>query len=408
MRHPGRAIAAGLLGAILAAGTAVSLVRINATPPPPSLQLTAARSYTPIPGPPVPVHQPPQGSLALQGDGRDIALLDADTAHPIASVAKVMTALETLRAHPLKDEFDEGAVLTMTDVDVADYKETVRNDGSSLPVVTGEKLTERQLLLGLLLPSANNFADTLGRWVSGSVDAFVARLNAAAQQMGMAHTHFADPHGFSSDTVSSASDLVLLGKAVLANAPLSALVATRQAKLPDGTQLDNLDSLLGTVPGWLGIKTGSTPLAGGCLLFAARRDVGGATVTMIGAVLHQTDLAAALDAARTAVESGFQGYSVVAADASPPAVTGHVSTRWGATSTLHVATGARGAVALRMGSVVQLTTVTRPVPPGAAAGATVGTVAGSVDGVERFRWSVVLDSAVSPPDWTWMLLHNNS
>jgi D-alanyl-D-alanine carboxypeptidase (penicillin-binding protein 5/6) len=407
MRHPGRVIAAGLLGAILVGGTVVSLVRITATPPPPSLQLTAAGTYTPIPGPPVPVHQPPQGALALQGDGKDIALLDADRARPIASVAKVMTALETLRAHPLKDQFDEGAVLTMTDVDVADYKETVRNDGSSLPVVAGEKLTERQLLLGLLLPSANNFADTLARWVSGSVDAFVTRLNAAAQQMGMAHTHFVDPHGFSPDTVSSASDLVLLGKAVLANTPLSAVVATQQARLPDGTQIENLDSLLGTVPGWLGIKTGSTPLAGGCLLFAARRDVGGGQVTLVGAVLHQTDLAAALDAARTAVESGFQGYGVVTTDTSPPAVTGQVTTKWGAMSSLHVATGGHAAVALRMGSVVQLSTTTRPVASGAAAGATVGTVAGTVDGVERFRWTVVLDSAVPAPDWTWMLLHNN-
>jgi serine-type D-Ala-D-Ala carboxypeptidase (penicillin-binding protein 5/6) len=406
MRHPGRVIAAGLLGAILAGGTTVSLVRINATPPAPSLALGVAGSYTPIPGPPVPVHQPPQGALALQGDGRDIALLDADHARPIASVAKVMTALQTLRAHPLKDQLDEGAVLTMTDVDVADYRETVRNDGSSLPVVAGEKLTERQMLLGLLLPSANNFADTLARWVSGSVDAFVAQLNTAAQQMGMLHTHFVDPHGFSPDTVSSASDLVLLGKAVLDNAPLSAIVATQSAKLPDGTQLTNLDSLLGSVPGWLGIKTGSTSDAGGCLLFAARRDVGGAPVTMIGAVLHQTDLAAALDAAKTAVESGFQGYGVVTAD-QPPPVTGQVTTKWGTTTSVHVANGAQLGIPVRMGTVVQLTSATRTVAPGASANTTVAVVTGTVDGVARFHWSVVLDSTVPPPDWTWMLLHNS-
>jgi D-alanyl-D-alanine carboxypeptidase (penicillin-binding protein 5/6) len=406
MRHPGRVIAAGLLGAILVGGTTVSLLRINATPPAPSLQLDVARTYTPIPGPPVSVHQPPRGALALQGDGRDIALLDADTARPIASVAKVMTALQTLRAHPLKDQLDEGPLLTMTDVDVADYQATVRNDGSSLPVVAGEKLTERQLLLGLLLPSANNFADTLGRWVAGSVDAFVAQLNTAAQQMGMVHTHFVDPHGFSPDTVASASDLVLLGRAVLDSAPLSALVATQHAKLPDGTQLDNLDSLLGSVPGWLGIKTGSTPQAGGCLLFAARRDVGGGPVTMVGAVLDQTDLAAALDAAHTAVESGFQGYGVVTQD-QPPPLTGQVTTRWGTTTSVHVATGGQVAVPLRMGSVVQLSAVTRPVASGAAVRTTVATVVGTVDGVARFHWTVVLDSGVPPPDWAWMLLHNN-
>jgi D-alanyl-D-alanine carboxypeptidase (penicillin-binding protein 5/6) len=262
------------------------------------------------------------------------------------------------------------------------------------------------MLLGLLLPSANNFADTLGRWVSGSVPAFVDQLNASAQRLGMAHTHFADPSGFEVATVASASDLVLLGKAVLDNAPLSALVATQQARLPDGTDLTNLDSLLGTVPGWLGIKTGSTPQAGGCLLFAARRDIGAsAPVTIVGAVLGQTDLHAALDAARTAVETGYEGYGVIHTS-DIPTVDGDVTTAWGTLAGVHVRPAGNAAIAARTGTLVQLASNVHAVSPGAAADSGVASIDGSVEGhAAALHWTVVLDRDVPRPSAWWMLLH---
>ncbi len=394
MRFRGRVIALSLLGAVLIGGGTVAGLRVSAAPPAPAGDVNA------------PAPRGPQGSLALQGNGRDLALLDADGVHPIASVAKTMTALVVLRAHPLKDQYDEGPVYTFDAADVADYKAVLAADGSSLPVVAGERLTERQMLLGLLLPSANNFADTLGRWTSGSVDAFVALLNSTAQQMGMAHTHFADASGFSPQTVSTASDLVRLGVAVLQVPALAAIVATPSARLPDGTDLENLDTLLGTVPGWLGIKTGSTPEAGGCLLFAARRDVGsGAVVTMVGAVLGQTDLHAALDAARSAVESGFSGYGVLPASLALP-VNGHVSTRWGAESVLRAEIVGGRATAVRQGTRIDLATRVLGASPGAAAGARVAVVDGVVEGTgEHLQWAVVLDDDLPGPSWWWRLVH---
>jgi serine-type D-Ala-D-Ala carboxypeptidase (penicillin-binding protein 5/6) len=400
-------IAAVLLIAAVVGGAVVTVVRVNAAPPAPTLSVEVPSTFVPVAGPPPPVHQPPQGSLALQGMDRDIALLDADTPHPIASVAKALTAYEVLRVHPLADQFDEGPVLTMTDVDVADYQRTIRNDGSSLPVVAGERLTERQMLLGLLLPSANNFADSLGRWVAGSVDQFVAELNQRARELGMAHTHFVDPSGFSPETVSSASDLVILGRKVLGVPALAAIVATQHAELPDGTELDNLDTLLGSEPGWLGIKTGNTEQAGGCLLFAARRPVGGGVVTMVGAVLGQTDLDAALDAAKTAVDSGYLGYGVVRFTDVPP-LSGGVSTRWGDRSALFIPTGGddRGGMPVRMGTVLHLGVVLRPVAARSSANATVAEVDGD-DGVEaRFHWAVALAAEIRPPSFWWMLFKN--
>lgn len=399
-------MALSLAGAVLIAGGTVAALRITAPPPAPAVSLDVPTQIVPVPGPLVPVQQPPQGSLALQGDGRDLALLDADSPRPIASVAKAMTALVVLHAHPLQDANDEGPVLTMTAEDVADYRAVIAEDGSSLPVVAGERLTERQMLLGLLLPSANNFADTLGRWTSGSVAGFVALLNSTAQQMGMSHTHFADPSGFSPDTVSSASDLVRLGTAVLQVPALAALVSTQDAELPDGTRLENLDSLLGTVPGWLGIKTGNTPQAGGCLLFAARRDLGsGVMVTMVGAVLAQTDLNAALDAAKSAVETGYSGYGVVPAS-QPIEVNGQVTTRWGASSPVHAGPPSGGAFAVREGTKIDLTVRASGASAGAAAGSTVAVVDGTAEGTDlRMRWVIVLDGDVPGPSWWWRLVH---
>ena len=114
----------------------------------------------------------------------------------------------------------------MTNADVALYRQALAAGGSNLPVRAGEVLTERDLLLALLLPSADNIAETLAVWVSGNRAAFIARLNATAAAMGMHHTHFADPSGLSVRTVSTAQDLVLLARAVIANPALAELVGT--------------------------------------------------------------------------------------------------------------------------------------------------------------------------------------
>ena len=184
-----------------------------------------------------------------------------------------MTALVVLDALPLAPGAN-GPSRTMTGADVALYRQAVAEGGSNLPVRAGEVLTERDLLLALLLPSADNIAESLAVWVSGNRTAFIARLNATAAAMGMAHTHFADPSGLSIKTVSTAADLVLLAEAVTANPTLAELVAVQQVRLPDGIVLHNLDILLRKHAGWLGIKTGWTGAAGGCLLFAARKSFG--------------------------------------------------------------------------------------------------------------------------------------
>lgn len=86
---------------------------------------------------------------------------------------------------------------------------------SVVTVVTGERLTERQALEGLLLPSGNNIATLLARWDAGSEAAFVAKLNAQARALGLTHTRYADASGEQAGTVSTAGDEVRLAMLAL-------------------------------------------------------------------------------------------------------------------------------------------------------------------------------------------------
>lgn len=221
------------------------------------------------------------------------------TPTPIASVAKVMTAYLVLAAHPLAAGSD-GFTLTVSAADVADTARRRSQDQSLVPVVAGERLTERQALMALLLPSANNVAVMLARRVAGTVRAFVARMNDAATRLGMRQTTYTDPSGFDPRTVSTAGDQLILAETVADDPVLAAMMATRSYRLPVAGTVYNTNQLLGS-GGFVGMKTGSDDAAGGCLMFRVERRSGGAVVELIGVVLGQSGrhlIEAALTAAR--------------------------------------------------------------------------------------------------------------
>ena len=416
MSRPARLVAALLCLGLVALGATVAGLRLGRTPPAPALSLRLAPALDSGTGPPVPVTMPGQGSLDLEADpGGVLAALDADVVRQIGSVAKTMTALVVLEAHPLSPGA-AGPVLTMTQADVDLYRQGLAEGGSVVPVAAGEQLSERDVLLALLLPSANNLAETLARWVSGGRDAFVARLNATALRLGMSHTHFDDPSGFSDQTVSTAADLVRLGRAALAVPALAELVHTPSASLPDGTALTNLDALLTSVPGWLGIKTGETRLAGGCLLFADRAAPPGATgtgpaveVTVVGAILGQPHLAEALSGARSAVTSALGGYALVDAAQVVPTVTGGLSSAWGDAAAVRVEAQASGgrlpAFAVRRGQTLSLRARPSDLSAPIADGQAVAEIEGLSGDRVVARWEVRADGAVPEPSAWWRLLH---
>jgi serine-type D-Ala-D-Ala carboxypeptidase (penicillin-binding protein 5/6) len=222
---------------------------------------------------------------------------------PIASVAKVMTAYLVLRDHPLQAG-EDGPTITLTDADVADTDRRLGQGESVVSVVAGEQLTERQALLALLLPSANNIAAVLARWDAGSEEGFVDRMNATARSLGMTHTRYTDPSGFDDATVSTAVDQMRIVDRAMSLPVFASIVATPSAALPVAGTVDNTNRLLGH-DGFVGVKTGSDAAAGGCFAFRAIRRIDGERTTITGVVLGQLgddQIAAALMAADVMVE----------------------------------------------------------------------------------------------------------
>ena len=243
-----------------------------------------------------------QAAVVLTGQSRVQAGPNQHPA-PIASVAKVMTAYLVLRDHPLRPG-EDGPAITLTDADVADTERRRAQQESVVSVVAGEQLTELQALQAVLLPSANNIAAVLARWDAGSVDRFIARMNAAARSLGMVHSRYTDPSGFDDATVSTAADQVRLVDRAMSLPVFASIVATPSATLPVAGTVQNTNTLLG-IDGFVGVKTGSTAAAGGCFAFRAIRWMDGKPTAITGVVLGQPGhnrIAAGLAAADAMVD----------------------------------------------------------------------------------------------------------
>src|SRR5919201_3655058 len=235
----------------------VAAAAINYLRPIPSV--TAAALLPPsdvVPGAPPALPWPSHGAAAVGVSGLGfIASSCNEQAIPAAIVTKVMTALIVLEDKPLKSG-ETGPTITLTDADVQAYETDFRAGQSVVKVEAGEQLTEFQALQGLLIPSANNLGESLARWDSGSVAAFVARMNARAAALKLTHTKFADTSGASSASVSTPSDLLALGMLAMHNAVFAQLVGQAQADLPVAGIVYNVNAVLGQ-SGIVGIKTGS-------------------------------------------------------------------------------------------------------------------------------------------------------
>lgn len=281
-------LAAVFVGAQLARGV-----------PRPVVRVALARAVV-VPGPPPVLPWPRGGEAAVAVAG--LGTFPSPTGEgpiPIGSVAKIMTALVILRDHPLAPASD-GPGITVTAADVAAYQADAANADSVAAVSEGEVLTERQALEALLVPSADNVALLLANWDAGSQAAFVAKMNATAASLRMTATHYVDASGLGPATVSSAQDQLRLAPLAMAQPALAATVRMPQVTLPVAGTVYNYNYLLGH-DGVIGIKTGSTAQAKGCLVFAAQGLVAGRPRTIYGVVLGQdgtSPLAAALSAAR--------------------------------------------------------------------------------------------------------------
>ena len=242
--------------------------------------------------------------LADAATGQVLWGRDVDTERPMASVTKVMTALLVLQGGDLGRQIQ---------VPKAAFSYAWKYGGESAALRPGDVLTAQELLEALLVPSGADAAYTLANAYGPGLDAFVARMNATAAQMGMKDTHFTSPDGLpyptETSTYSTPSDLLILGLAAMRYPAFRSIVDLQFYHLPKGRGhhdywWDNTDELIGSYPGAVGIKSGYTDDAGHCLLFEAVRN----GRTLIGVVLGSpaTGPAAAAQDAERMLNWGFR------------------------------------------------------------------------------------------------------
>jgi D-alanyl-D-alanine carboxypeptidase (penicillin-binding protein 5/6) len=203
----------------------------------------------------------------------------ADERRSIASTTKLMTALLTLEGASLDD------VLTAVDYEPTPAESLAGLEG-------GERLTVRDLVRALLLPSANDAAETLAAGIAGSEEAFVAEMNARAKELGLTDTSYANPIGLDEKgNASSARDLVKLALVLRKNEFFRRTVDLPRATLTSGDHrrvVINRNRLVRDVDFVTGMKTGRTTQAGYVLVGSATRN----GVTVLSAVLGEPSEAA--------------------------------------------------------------------------------------------------------------------
>ncbi|MEW1835690.1 hypothetical protein [Microbacterium sp. NPDC079995] len=315
----------------------------------------------------------------------------------MASTTKLVTALVILDQAPLAAG-EQGPAYEFTYADRQEYWRYVAQNQSALNVPDDGSLTEYQILQGMLIASASNYADRLATDAFGSVQDYVTAANAWLVENELDGITVTDASGYDRGNVATPAAMVALAEKAMANPVIAEIVATESAELPGAGEFENTNALLGT-DGVIGLKTGS--YAGSYNLVAARSlDLGGGPTTLFASVAEAPTDAARVDETEALLDAVAQEASVTT---TLPAgtVVGEVTTAWGATTT--VVTDEDAELHLWNGA----TATAEPafdIDADAAAGADAGTItlAGPADEVDV---PVSVTTALDGPDPWWRLTH---
>ena len=231
----------------------------------------------------------------------------------------MITALVVLQQKPLQSG-TQGSTITLSPKDVAIYKNYVAQDGSLVPVQAGEKISEYQMLQTILLPSANNMADSLAIWAFGSLKNYSEAANQYLEDQSLAETHVgSDASGFNPSTTSTARDLVRIGELVMQDPVLKQIVAQPSASgIPVVGNIKNVNFLLGQ-DNIIGVKTGNTDQAKGVFVSASHVTVNGKSVTVVTALMGSPTIYTALSDSVPlikSVQANFKPVTVVSSDST--------------------------------------------------------------------------------------------
>lgn len=229
---------------------------------------------------------PEVGSAAVAVRGIDSVPASTTDVAPMASITKLVTVLMALDEAPFTLG-EEGATFSFTRSDRAAYWDYLANDESALDVPVGGTLTEYQLMQGILIGSAGNYADRLAStyWPTDAV--FARAATTWLRDRGLTDITVVDPTGIDEANTATPASLIALAARALANPVVAEIVRTPSVTLPGAGDVVNTNDLLGD-PGVIGLKTGS--LFGAYNLLAAKdATVGDETVRVTASVLGQPD-----------------------------------------------------------------------------------------------------------------------
>lgn len=241
--------------------------------------------------------------LIDQETGRILCSHNANARLPMASTTKIMTALLVLETMDLSDQ-------------VTISSNAVSTIGSKSRLRAGEVLTVEQLLYALLVVSGNDASIALAEAAAGSVQAFVEKMNARAEELGLSNTHFVNPCGLNNKKhFSSAKDLATLAQHALDDPVFARIVDTIYFSLPPleedtpGSEdnlrdFDNQNELLHRLAWVSGVKTGSTPYAKYCLVASGHME----GISLVAVVLGAEESEIRWEEARSLLEYGFSLY----------------------------------------------------------------------------------------------------
>ena len=248
---------------------------------------------TPEPSVERPPIRAPSGILVDLESGQVLFAKRADEPRPVASLTKIMTALLVLESESLEQTATIGPDAT-------------GSLGSTLGLEVGERIAVRELLYALMLQSANDAALALATHISGSVPAFVDRMNRRARGLGLTNSSFASPNGLENVGFSTARDLAIVTTRAYRLPGFAEIVATRARDIPSprgpARHVQNRNALLWLYPGAIGVKTGHTTAARYCLVAAAERGQRRLVAVVLG---HPVN---AFDDAATLLNYGFVGF----------------------------------------------------------------------------------------------------
>jgi D-alanyl-D-alanine carboxypeptidase (penicillin-binding protein 5/6) len=241
--------------------------------------------------------------LIDQDTGEILFSHNANARLPMASTTKIMTAVLVLETLEL-------------DAKVTVSANAVATIGSKSSLQRGEVLTVEQLLNALMVVSGNDASIALAEAVAGSVEAFVERMNAKAEALGLTNTHFVNPCGLNNKKhFSSAKDLATLAQYALRDPVFSRIVDTIYfslpplAAVPPATKetlrdFDNQNELLKRLTWVTGVKTGSTPYAKYCLVASGSLE----GVSLVAVILGAEESEIRWKEARSLLEYGVRLY----------------------------------------------------------------------------------------------------